>query len=183
MTTSLLLAIGLLAAASLIAMLLWSIAFPAKRLWPPVVSTRANRIGVWVLSLLVFASALALAVVDWNQWDWPGSLRWGIGLPMILIGNLVAWRGAARFGMKATSGAPGALVTDGIYRYSRNPQYLADIGIFIGAAILAASPLVALVAAGGIAVLMIAPPAEEPWLEAIHGDAWLAYRHRTRRYL
>ncbi|WP_418316205.1 methyltransferase family protein [Piscinibacter sakaiensis] len=178
----LVLALGLAAALALMAMLLWSIAFPPRRLWPPMESTPLNRMTVWALTVVIFASTGVLAVLDWNASGWPAALRWGLGGTLIVLGNVLAWRGACRMGMQATSGAEGKLITDGMYRFSRNPQYVADMGIFVGATILSASPAVLMVAAAGIAVLLVAPLAEEPWLAARHGEAWARYSRRTRRY-
>lgn len=176
------LAFGLAAALALMAMLLWSIGVPQRRLWPPKESTPRNRTTVWALTMMIFASAGALAVLDWNAFGWPVALRWGLGGTLIVLGNVLAWRGAYRMGMPATSGAEGKLITDGMYRYSRNPQYVADIGILVGATILSASPAVMLVAAAGVAVLLVAPLAEEPWLAARHGEARRRYSNRTRRF-
>ena len=174
---------GLLAGGLLVAMLIWSIAFPAKRLWPPKNSTRVSQIVVWVLTIGVFGGALVLGISDWNYFQWPALLRWGVGLPLILAGNWIAWRGALSLGMEATSGAVGTLKTDGLYKYSRNPQYVADIGIFVGWAVLSASLSALPVAAVGILVLLIAPFAEEPWMKAVYGEEFARYSRRTRRYL
>ena len=180
---TLVLVLGLAAALALMVMMLWSIAFPQRRLWPPKESTPLNRMTAWALTVMIFASAGVLAVLDWNALGWPAALRWGLGGGLIVVGNVVVWRGAFRMGMLATSGAEGELITDGMYRYSRHPQYMADIGILIGAAILSASPVVMLVAASGVAVLLVAALAEEPWLAARHGEAWQRYSLRTRRFI
>jgi protein-S-isoprenylcysteine O-methyltransferase Ste14 len=38
-------------------------------------------------------------------------------------------------------------------------------------------------ATGGLIALVLAPFAEEPWLEEVHGAAYLSYRRRTPRFL
>ncbi len=174
---------GLIASGLLLAMLVWSIAVPDKRLWPPISSTVTAQFLVWVPTIAIFASAFVLGIIDWNRFEWPAWLRWGIGLPVIVICNWIVWRGVLKLGIATTSGAVGQLKTDGIYRYSRNPQYMADIGILVGWAILSGSGLTLPVAGAGILVLLIAPLAEEPWLAKIHGDAFKRYCNRTRRYL
>ena len=133
------LAIGLLAGSYMLGILLWSVARPERRIWPPDNATAAIKFRVWFMTILIFVAAFVLGVLDWNLLDWPANLRWGLGLPLITVGNLVVWRGVHKIGMAATSGEATGLKTDGLYNWSRNPQYVADIIILMGWGILAAS--------------------------------------------
>jgi protein-S-isoprenylcysteine O-methyltransferase Ste14 len=110
-------------------------------------------------------------------------LRFGVGLPLILIGNVVVWMEVSHFGVPQTGGAKGTLRTEGMYRYSRNPQYIADIGIVIGWMILSAAPWAMVVGLAGIVVLIAAPFSEEPWLKDKYGSAFDNYSPRVRRFL
>ncbi len=177
------LAAGLGSASLLLGMIAWSIALPARRLWPPLNSTRLKQFTVWFLTAAVFVSAFVLGVQGWNQFDWPTVPRLSVGVPLIVVGNLVVWRGVIRLGLKVTGGEVGSLVTSGLYRHSRNPQYVADIAILLGWQVCCASFLSLPVVVAGVVVLLIAPLAEEPWLRAIHGKAYDQYCLRTRRYL
>lgn len=78
---------------------------------------------------------------------------------------------------------PTTLVVGGLYRYSRNPMYLAVLAILAGWALAFDS------AALGLYGLFIATAfhlrvvlGEEPWLERTHGPAWHAYTQRVRRW-
>ena len=173
---------GLGAWGLLFSMIVWSIVQPAKRLWPPLLLTRSKQVLVWLLTVMMFASAFVLGLIGWNQLSWPIPIRWGLGMPLVVLGNLIVWRGVVRLGYMVTSGAVGTLVTDGLYRRSRNPQYVADIGILLGWQIWCASFLSLPVVASGIVLLLIVPFAEEPWLRANYGRAYEQYRQRTRRY-
>ena len=102
---------------------------------------------------------------------------------MILLSNWVVWQSAFDLGMKATSGAVGNLKTDGFYRWSRNPQYVADSAMLVGWLVLSASLWALPVVAAGVLALVLAPFAEEPWMRAVYGDAYVRYFARTRRYL
>ena len=177
------LTIGLVSGAYMFTMLLWSTIYPERRLWPPRKATIAIKLRVWLLTITIFAAAFFLGLLDWNGLGWPTPLRWGIGLPLILIGNLIVWWGVQKIGMEATSGEATGLVTDGLYRWSRNPQYVADMAILIGWAILSASYWTFPVVAVGIAVLAIAPLAEEPWLEEMYGEKFRNFKKRVRRYI
>ena len=179
----LILAVGMMAGAYMLGMLFWSIIRPERRVWPPDHPTAAIKFRVWFMTVLIFAAAFFLGVQDWNYFDWPASIRWGIGLPLIIIGNIIVWRGVLKIGMAATSGVATGLITDGLYRWPRNPQYVADIVILIGWGILAASLWTLPVLVVGLAVLLIAPLAEEPWLEEIYGRSYRDYKSKVRRYL
>jgi protein-S-isoprenylcysteine O-methyltransferase Ste14 len=179
----LLIVVGLSAGGSMLVMLLWSIVHPERRFWPPDNATMAIKFFVWGMTILIFATAFFLGVLDWNRFQLPASLRWGVGLPLIVLGNLVVWGGVHKIGMAATSGEATGLRTDGLYHWSRNPQYVADITILIGWVVLAASLWVLPVIAVGLAVLIVAPIAEEPWLKESYGQAYETYKSTVRRYL
>lgn len=91
--------------------------------------------------------------------------------------------GVRKIGHGATSGEVAELKTDGHYRYSRNPQYVADMAILIGWAILSASGWAAIIAAVGVLVLASAPLAEEPWLEDTYGADYRTYKSKVPRYI
>ena len=177
------LALGLLAGCYMLAILVWSIIRPDKRLWPPKEATDTVKIRVWTITVLIFATAFVLGLLDWNRFEWPALFRWGPGLSLIVIGNLVVWRGVHLIGMAATSGEATGLKLDDLYKWSRNPQYVADIAILIGWGVLSASLWALPVLAIGIAVLMTAPHAEEPWLQETYGEPYRVYKLQVRRYL
>lgn len=166
-----------------LAAILWSIWIPHQRLWPPRRYTWATPIMVWVPTFTLFGVIIALGVLDWGTLSVPTWLRFGIGPILIILGNLAVWAEVAGFGIAQTGGAVGSLKTGGLYRYSRNPQYVADSTMLIGWALLAASGVALPVIAAAIVVLLVAPFAEEPWLDAVYGQEYARYRQRVRRYL
>ena len=176
------LTVALLCEVALIVMLIWSILFPKRRLWPPQRVNWLSHLMVWLPTLAVFGGAILVGFAEWNMLDWPLWLRWGVGLPLILAGNAVVWPAALGIGLDATSGAEAELKTDGFYRWSRNPQYVADMGLLIGWAILSASPAVWIIAIGGVIAFALAPFAEEPWLEKVYGERYRRYRNRVPRF-
>ena len=174
--------LGVISSFYLLIAIVWSIFFPDKRVWPPNKATTGLKIRVWLATVTIFACAFILGVMDWNALEWRPEIRWGLGLPLIILGNLIVWRGVQEIGMDATSGDVDQLKTNGLYSWSRNPQYVADIFILIGwwalSASIWASPIVLL----GISALLFAPLAEEPWLENVYGEAYSAYKKDVRRY-
>ena len=73
--------------------------------------------------------------------DFPWAIRWGLGFGLIVLGNAIIWSGVMQLGIAATSGGEGVLRTRGLYRLSRNPQYVADMAILIGIGLFSASIL------------------------------------------
>lgn len=96
---------------------------------------------VWVPTLTIFGCLIALGILGWGQLAVPEWLRFGPGVPLIILGNIAVWYEVGNFGVDRTGGARGMLKTDGLYRYSRNPQYVADMAIILGWLILSASAL------------------------------------------
>lgn len=79
---------------------------------------------------------------------------------------------------------PKALVVSGLYRYSRNPMYIAVVLLLSGWAIgfrswLLATYAVAVTLAFHLRVVLF----EEPWLARTHGDAWVHYADHVPRWL
>jgi protein-S-isoprenylcysteine O-methyltransferase Ste14 len=85
-------------------------------------------------------------------------------------------------GANQTMGATGQIKRDCLYRFSRNPQYVCDIAILIGWALLSASVPALPSIAPGNAVFVAFPFAEESWLEEQYGAAYLQYKSKVRRF-
>lgn len=175
--------IGFIPMSWLIAMLIWSIYVPRQRIWPPKHSTITRRIGLWLMTTSVFASGVILGVVDYNALGWPLLPRLLFGIPLLLAGNVVIFWGIATIGSKATMGARDQLRVDGPYRWSRNPQYVADMAIATGWFLVTSSTWVGVLSLSVVIGLLIAPFAEEPWLAETYGDDYERYRQSVRRFL
>ena len=146
-----------------------------KRLPPPTYFA----LSLALMAALAFALPIAIVV----GWPWRA-----LGLVPIAAGvwlNLVADR---VFKARGTTVKPfersATLVTDGVFAFSRNPMYLGMVLILIGAALLIGAVSPFFVVAGLAAILeMHFVPVEERMLAETFGDAWLAYRTRTRRWI
>jgi len=163
--------------------ILWSVAYPMRRLWPPQRYNALTPFLIWVPTFALFGALVGLGVLGWGAIALPNWLRFGVGVPLIVLGNLGVWAEVAKFGVPQTGGAKGTLKTDGLYRYSRNPQYVADSAMVLGWILLSAAPWVILVGVPAIAILLVAPLSEEPWLEENYGQPYRDYMNRVRRYL
>lgn len=145
-----------------------------------------------------------------NRWPWPPMLLGGAIIGALLLREVVPFQVGGRapvlaLGLVAAAftidiwvfelfrryrteilpnKAAKVLVTDGPFRFSRNPIYVGNVLIILGGYALTASGwfLVGAVAFVGF-VTRLAIVREEAHLEAQFGDEWREYRARVRRWL
>jgi protein-S-isoprenylcysteine O-methyltransferase Ste14 len=121
----------------------------------------------------------------WIFLPWPWS---AIGLLPLLAGMALGGAGSRTFHRVGTTLQPGApsstLVTDGIYKFTRNPMYvgltlaLIGIGLLLGAL----TPLL-VVLAFVVVIQRRFIALEEQTLTAQFGAAYTDYQRRVRRWL
>lgn len=116
--------------------------------------------------------------------------RYGIGAPLIILGGGLALAGVMQFRRAHTTVDPrdpakaSALVTDGVYGFTRNPMYLGFVLMLAGwVAILASPALVALVGLYAVYLDKVQIPPEEAALKAHFGAAFDDYAARVRRWV
>jgi len=110
------------------------------------------------------------------------------GIALIVIGVLIAGAAAGLFWRAGTPVIPfeksTALVTGGLFRYTRNPMYLGMIVLLSGAGLIF----------GNVGSLLPIPlfawiivrnfiRGEENFLQEIFGEEYLAYKSKVRRWL
>jgi protein-S-isoprenylcysteine O-methyltransferase Ste14 len=112
--------------------------------------------------------------------SWIGVLFCFIGLSLLLW-SIVSFRQSFRVGIDANHA--GALVTDGIFGFSRNPIYLAFAVILIGEFLILPNwiTLIYIVAATWLFHRQVLR--EEEYLRAHYGQTYLDYCNRVTRYL
>ena len=96
-------------------------------------------------------------------------------------GLIVVW-GIITLGRKNTFGLKDGFVLAGPYRFTRNPQYLGSVMIFVGVSLIANSLFLWIAHALLSFVYVLAPIAEESWLEQQYGQAYHEYRRDIPRF-
>ena len=98
---------------------------------------------------------------------------------------LAAIRGFARAGTRVEPWAPSsAIVSDGLYRFSRNPMYVGMAIVMLGLALILSSLSSLLMVIVGVLVIdRFVIRREEAYLEGKFGEDYRAYRRRVRRWL
>ena len=167
----------------LLAGIVWSVARPDRRIWPPPDRGSWQYAVTWISLFAACGLNACLLVLDWNSWVFPGRLRLLVGIPLALLGAMLALWGVATIGWKNSSGLGDGLATAGPYRFTRNPQYLGDNILFLGLSIIANSELLWVTHALLALVFVIAPLSEEAWLGERYGEEYERYRRETPRFL
>ena len=128
-------------------------------------------------------AAFVVAILDWNSAGLLDASRYLIGLPLFLVGFGITVFGYFNLGLGNTYCGADGLVSQGLYRFSRNPQYASSIAGLIGLAICANSwlviPLAALMSGAYVLMALV----EEAWLEQHYGTSYSEYCSRTSRFL
>jgi protein-S-isoprenylcysteine O-methyltransferase Ste14 len=137
-------------------------------------------------AFFALAPGVVAGVVPWwlTGWDaepvWP-PLRW-LGALVLIAGALVLVQAFARFvaeglGTPAPVAPTQHLVVGGLYRWVRNPMYVAVVACVAGQALLFGRPVLAVYAAGLLALFMaFVRGYEEPTLTRQFGSEYDAYR-------
>jgi len=118
----------------------------------------------------------------------PAAAQWALGAALILPGAALALWCVWLFRRSRTAVEPWrpstALVTEGPYRWSRNPIYVGLVAVFLGTAcavdslwLLALAPLLVLALDRGVIAR------EEPYLERRFGEGYRTYCDHVRRWL
>lgn len=147
------------------------------RLPPPLIFLALTMVGPLIDRLFGFAP---LNIVR--------SLQILLVLSLIAIGLaivLAAMRRFARAGTRVEPWAPSsAIVSDGIYRFTRNPMYVGMALVMAGLALVIGSPSsLAMIAVAVLVVDRYVIRREEAYLEMKFGTDYLDYKRRVRRWL
>lgn len=111
------------------------------------------------------------------------------GLGLLLVGAALLLACVRDFyvagkGTLAPWDPPTRLVRVGLYRFTRNPMYIAVLAVLAGWALAYRSwGLVLYAIIVGAAFELRVVHGEEPWLARTHGAAWREYAARTPRWL
>ena len=156
---------------------------PGFRFWPPSSPRSWQFFTAWLLASFVFVGFFFVGLLDFDSAILKTWIRFPVGIIICIPGVAIGLWANAAFGLRATIGLGRELVTKGPYRYSRNPQYLSDILGAVGYMVITNSWMAWFIGLLGIALNILAPFTEEPWLEKKFGEAYLDYKRSVPRFL
>ena len=174
--------VGLIVGITLNSLMLRTLFFPPFRIWPTPGSGTWQSVTFWTLFRAGMVLTFVIAILDWNSAGLVDLSRLIIGLPLLLVGFGITVFGYFNLGLGNTYCGSDGLVSHGLYRFSRNPQYASSILGLIGTVIMADSWLTipSAFSASGVYVLMALT--EEKWLEDRYGATYEKYKQRTARF-
>ncbi|RLM67003.1 isoprenylcysteine carboxylmethyltransferase family protein [Halorubrum sp. Atlit-8R] len=164
------------------AVMIVSLLAPERRLWPAGDDDRKRRVYL-AFSRPLLPAVFATGVLDWNAGPLAAPWHLGVGAVGVLVAFGVLNRSAVDLGEAATEGREDELRTDGVYRYTRNPQNVGYVLLFAAYAVLANSPLAGALAVATAAFSVLQVLAEESWLREVYGDAYDEYCERVPRFV
>jgi protein-S-isoprenylcysteine O-methyltransferase Ste14 len=155
---------------------------------------RRAQAAVGTAVFLAIAPGTVVGLLPWLITGWhAGSTRpvvlIAVGAILIAAGCAVLLYAFGQFvvdglGTPAPPAPTGLLVIRGLYRYVRNPMYLAVLAAIVGQAVLLARPvLLAYALAVSAAFVAFVRWYEEPSLRRRYGDAYDLYRERVPGWL
>jgi len=160
-----------------------SIFFPQHRIWPPPKKDSWQFWVSWIFSAIGMIGSPLVGILDFGTLGTGHWLYFLIGCLAILIGIGIALWGTTTLSTHQSLGLKGKFVTEGPYRYSRNPQYVGFILLYAGF-ILVTYSFIALVTCIIVAtVFAILPFSEEPWLRQQYGETYVKYCKRVPRFI
>jgi protein-S-isoprenylcysteine O-methyltransferase Ste14 len=156
---------------------------PGFRIWPPPRRRSWPYVFTWGLTIVSFGGILVLGILDWNSFLFNHWLRFPVGIALIAFSlYLVLWA-IRTLGAHASQGLGGGLIREGPYQSTRNPQYVADILMLAGFAVLSNSVLALVTGSIGAAWFVLAPFTEEPWLRDQFGEEYEQYMNQVPRFV
>ncbi len=161
-----------------------SILSPNRRSWPRPSRNSWQFYFFWAGFYYGLIAFIILGILNWNSSI--TLLLWRIisGGFLVFAGSFIFTWGVATLKLNRTFGLKGnKIISNGPYKFTRNPQYL-GLFIFIGEfMILTSSILVLISGILGIILFMIFPFSEEPWLKQQFGEEYIGYCNRVRRFI
>lgn len=147
---------------------------------------RKISIALWMLDILHFLMVLLSSF--YGVWflhfnraftTSTGVVLFGVGTFLMLAG-MMKFRSIKRvFGLEISQ-----LVTTGVYRWTRNPQYLGWFLILLGISFIGSSGIAFLFTMIGIILFhYYITQIEEPYLELVFGDKYRLYKLTVPRYV
>ena len=163
--------------------IVFSILFPAHRIWPPDKSPSWKHYFMWFLFDISTIGIVVVGIHDRGSLVLPPWMQIVLGIPLLLGGLGFSLWSIAILGPSSTYGNEGALILRGPYRISRNPQYLGFIVALIGWSLVTSSWATIVAALVWIIPLVIIPFVEEPWLLQRYGSEYEEYLRKVPRFV
>lgn len=137
-----------------------------------------------IATLAAPAAQLLSVVLGWNYM--PSGARFtgfcvGMTGDAVFLASVLCMKDSWRAGIPDRDKTE--LVTNGIYRFSRNPAFLGFDFMYVGVLLMYFNPLTAALSLFAMVMLHLQILQEEKFLSATFGEAYLTYKKQVFRYL
>lgn len=173
-------AAGLLCATALLVGFAATAISDTYRFWPPGADEGKRRVYLFCSRGFLLCTLLTV-VLDAGSVTIPLWSRIVGGVVVVFAFGLLSKSGFD-LGEAETDGRVGKLQTDGVYRYTRNPQNLGYIFLYWSLAVTSTSLLVAALAGAVTVWTVVQSLIEEPWLRAQY-DGYPEYAETVPRFV
>jgi len=166
--------------------LYWFVVHPQVKFW------RRHPRAVYFVGLSSSWLPVTIALVAFHQKlfrsAWPSAGALAVGFALIIFECWVFWRvhrdlGTSRLVGKTELAGAGEMQRSGIYARIRHPRYAASFLAIVGACLLAGTRAMWMVAAGWLALMIVAISFEEREMRARFGAGYADYCSRTPRFV
>ena len=147
--------------------------------------TRTVEMALSFATLAIVPAQLFSMIRDWSLL--PNGMRI-LGIIAGLLGDFVFLVAVVTMRDSWRAGVPSedektALVSDGIYQYSRNPAFLGFDLMYIGILLAYCNPVLLVFTLLAVITLHLQILQEEKYLSGVFGEDYAMYKRRTSRYL
>ena len=157
--------------------------FAKFQIWPPPKKQSWQFWLTWISFIFLMIGIPILGILDFGTLGLTHFSRYIIGGGLILFSVPIGLAAIRKLSLRQTLGLEGRLLTSGIYRYSRNPQYVTHVLLVVAIVLITNSMLVLTVGVFYSLWFMISPFSEELWLEKQFGRAYEEYCNRVPRFI
>ncbi len=163
--------------------LLLTIRITTIQIWPPPSSRSSQFWFTWISFTYFMMGIPVLGILDYGSLGLSGLPRFISAGILFLIAFPVGISAMYQLSFKQTLGLKGKFTTAGVYRFTRNPQYVTHV-LLIAAVVLATNSSLALIVGIPYSLwFILAPFAEEQWLKDQFGEEYDSYCHRVPRFI
>ncbi len=163
--------------------LIINLRFPETRIWPPPRKRSWQFQLVWILATVGMVGVPVVGILDWGTLGLDHSSRYLIGGALLLFAVPFALWAIGTLSLRQSLGLKGKLLTKGPYRYTRNPQYVANILVFVGVILITNSLMALMTGVLQMLWFVLAPFSEEHWLQQQFGKQYEEYCKNVPRFV
>ena len=157
--------------------------FPKHRIWPPPKKDTWQQWVSWTLFTISMFGMPLLGILNFESLGQGHWTRFLVGGLACLIGFAIDIWGTRTLTAQQSLGGKGKIITEGPYRFTRNPQYVGFILIYAGVILISYSFMAAVTGALLVLAFLTLPFSEEPWLRLQYGEPFIEYCKNVPRFI